>query len=62
MATTKSSKQILNARVETVIIENIERGEKQWAVCSRLSLPKTTVSTIWKDREILNRSFTIYVN
>ena len=50
--------QSLSARVKIEIIADIERGEKQSAVCSRLSLPKTTVSTIWKNKEKLKRSFT----
>ena len=59
MATAKkSSKQSLSARVKIEIIADIEKGEKQSAVYSRLSLPKTTVSTIWKNKEKFKRSFT----
>ena len=58
MATNHSSKKSLSVRVKIEIISNIEKGEKQATICKRLGLPKTTVSSIWKNRESLKRSFT----
>ena len=37
------------------ILTAIEKGEKQAPVAQRLSLAKTTVSTIWKNREVLKK-------
>ena len=52
-----NSRLQLTSRQKIDIISSIENGEKQASVCKRRNLAKTTVSSIWKNREILKRNF-----
>ena len=44
------------ASVKHEIIAKIERGERQSSICRELSLSKTTVNSIWRNRKKLKQS------
>ena len=46
------SKKSISFGQKLDIITDIEKGETQASVCRRLDLSKTTVSTIWRSREL----------
>ena len=52
-----NSKTSLTVQNKVDIITCIEKGEQQTSVCERLNIPKTTINSIWKNRESLKRSF-----
>ena len=52
-----NSRLQLTSRQKLDIISSIENGEKQASVCQRHSLSKTTVNTIWRNKETLKRIF-----
>ena len=47
-----SKKNSITLKDKIQVISRIEKGEKQIDICHSLRLPKTTVNTIWKKREI----------
>ena len=55
MAAAKKKSISLKGKFE--IISKIQSGMKQTHISEQLSLPKTTVNTIWKNRETLKRQF-----
>ena len=55
--TTGNSRISLNTKQKLDIVTRIDNGEKQASVCKRFNLSKTTVSTIWKNRESIKRNF-----
>ena len=59
MATAQASakKNSISLKDKLQIISRIEKGEKQTDVCQTLSLPKTTVNTIWRKRETFKRQY-----
>ena len=59
MATAQASakKNSISLKDKLQIILRIEKGEKQTDVCQTLSLPKTTVNTIWRKRETFKRQY-----
>ena len=52
-----TKKKAISIKEKLAIIERIGEGEKQSSVCQQLGLAKTTVNTIWKNREALKRQF-----
>lgn len=53
----KRKRSALDLETKISIINDIESGKKQTAVCSALGLPKQTVSTIWNDRVKIKQAF-----
>ena len=49
-------KRAIVASVKHEIIAKIERGERQSSICRELSLSKTTVNSIWRNRKKLKQS------
>eukprot|EP00731_Ephydatia_muelleri_P031162 Em0022g676a len=49
-------KRAIVASVKHEIIAKIERGERQSSICRELSLSKTTVNNIWRNRKKLKQS------
>ena len=52
-----NSKKSLTIRQRIDLITRIENGEPQTSVCKRLNISKSTVNSIWKNRETLKRSY-----
>ena len=52
-----NKKKSISLKEKQQIIESIEKGEKQASVGQRLGLTKSTVNTIWKNKETLKRQF-----
>ena len=52
-----NSKKPLSIRQRIDLITRIEKGEPQTSVCKRLNISKSTVNSIWKNRETLKRSY-----
>ena len=50
-----TSRKALSVGEKLDNIASIKKGEKQASVCQRLSLIKTTVNTIWRNRESFKR-------
>ena len=52
-----AKKKSISLKEKFVIISKIQSGMKQTHISEQLSLPKSTVNTIWKNRETLKRQF-----
>ena len=52
-----AKKKSISLKEKFKIISKIQSGMKQTHISEQLSLPKTTVNTIWKNRETLKRQF-----
>ena len=53
----KSKRTSITVKDKLKIITRIENGEKQSTVSQAYGLSKTTVNTIWKNRDNLKRQF-----
>lgn len=52
-----TKKKAISIKEKLGIVDSIGKGEKQASISQRLGLAKTTVNTIWKNRETLKRQF-----
>ena len=55
-AQTSGKRNSISLKDKLQIISRIETGDKQTDVCQTLSLPITTVNTIWRKERCLNAS------
>ena len=52
-----SKKKAISIKEKLEIIDSIDKGEKQSSVSQHLGLTKSTVNTIWKNKDTLKRQF-----
>lgn len=53
----KRKRNALDLEQKFAIIKDIESGKKQSVVALSLNIAKTTVNTIWSDRDKIKRAF-----
>ena len=55
-----ASKKAISIKEKLVIIDSIDKGEKQSSINQRLELAKSIVSTIWRNKDTLKRQFELF--